>query len=92
MPRRDARACGCSTAAAAPAPTGDAGAIGRAFGFDLTAGLAFGQIKWDAAGGARQHRGDSVSRCGFDIVTSFDVLYGLPDEIEQAGGRRWRAC
>ena len=23
----------------------------------------------------------------FDIVTSFDVLYGLPDEIEQAAGR-----
>ena len=61
---------------------------GRAFGFDLTArGLEF----------ARSHGVDRVVRASigaipfpdasFDVVTSFDVLYGLPDEVEHAAAR-----
>lgn len=61
---------------------------GRAFGFDLTArGLEF----------ARAHGMTRVARASigampfpdatFDIVTSFDVLYGLPDEVESAAVR-----
>lgn len=61
---------------------------GRAFGFDLTArGLEF----------ARAQRVRRVSRASigqipfadgqFDVVTSFDVLYGLPDPVEQAAAR-----
>lgn len=61
---------------------------GRAFGFDLTMrGLEFahahGRTRVARASiGAIPHR-DAT----FDLVTSFDVLYGLPDEVEQAAAR-----
>ena len=61
---------------------------GQAFGFDLTArGLDF----------ARHHGISLVARASvdaipfadatFDVVTSFDVLYGLPDAVEANGVR-----
>lgn len=76
--------CGCGTGANLEM----LGRHGRAFGFDITAiGPRF----------ARQHGLTRVARgsigeipCpdnAFDIVTSFDVLYGLPDEVEQAAAR-----
>jgi SAM-dependent methyltransferase len=61
---------------------------GRAFGFDLTAsGLAFGR----AEGRTRLARA-SIGAIpfpdeSFDVVTSFDVLYSLPDEVEHAAIR-----
>lgn len=62
--------------------------FGHAFGFDLTAsGLAFGK----AAGRTRLVRASigaiPFSDASFDIVTSFDVLYSLPDPVEQAAIR-----
>ncbi len=64
------------------------GRFGRAFGFDLTAsGLAFGHD----AGRTRLARASvgaiPFPDASFDIVTSFDVLYSLPDPIEQAAIR-----
>lgn len=61
------------------------GQFGRSFGFDLTAsGLAFGRT----AGRMRLARASigAIPFVGasFDIVTSFDVLYSLPDPIEHA--------
>ncbi len=61
---------------------------GQAFGFDLTAsGLAFGK----AAGRTRLARASIGAipffDASFDIVTSFDVLYSLPDPVEQAAIR-----
>ena len=81
--------CGCGTGANLEM----LGRHGRAFGFDITAiGPRF----------ARKHGLTRVARgsigeipCpdnAFDIVTSFDVLYGLPDEVEQAAAREaWRS-
>ena len=76
--------CGCGTGANLAL----LGRHGRAFGFDLTArGLAF----------ARAHGVTRVVRASidaipypdgaFDVVTSFDVLYGLPDGVEAAAVR-----
>ena len=64
------------------------GQFGRAFGFDLTAsGLELGR----AAGRVRTARASVASipfpDASFDIVTSFDVLYSLPDPIEQSAIR-----
>ncbi len=61
---------------------------GRAFGFDITAiGPRFAR----AHGLTRVARGSigdiPCADQSFDIVTSFDVLYGLPDAIEQAAAR-----
>ena len=61
---------------------------GRAFGFDITMlGLQF----------ARKHGLTRVARASigeipfpdasFDVLTSFDVLYGLPDPLEAAAAR-----
>lgn len=64
------------------------GRYGQAWGFDLTAsGLEFGR----RAGRTRLARA-SVSAvpfpdAAFDLVTSFDVLYSLPDATEQAAVR-----
>jgi SAM-dependent methyltransferase len=84
--RRDLRLldCGCGTGANLALLARH----GRAFGFDLTArGLQF----------AKAHGLDTVARASigampfpdasFDVLTSFDVLYGLPDEVERAAGR-----
>jgi SAM-dependent methyltransferase len=76
--------CGCGTGANLELLSRH----GRAFGFDVTAhGLRF----------AKSHGLDTVARASigeipfpdasFDIVTSFDVLYGLPDPLERAAGR-----
>jgi SAM-dependent methyltransferase len=61
---------------------------GTAFGFDLTAsGLEYGR----EAGRPRLARASigaiPFPDAAFDIVTSFDVLYSLPDPIEQAAIR-----
>jgi SAM-dependent methyltransferase len=61
------------------------GRYGRAYGFDLTAsGLAFGK----EAGRTRLARASigaiPFASGSFDIVSSFDVLYSLPDPVEHA--------
>jgi SAM-dependent methyltransferase len=61
---------------------------GRAFGFDLTAsGLAHAKH----AGRSRIARASigaiPFGDASFDIVTSFDVLYSLPEPVEQAAVR-----
>ena len=61
---------------------------GRAFGFDLTAsGLAYAR----EAGRRRVARASigaiPFADASFDIVTSFDVLYSLPDEVEHSAVR-----
>jgi SAM-dependent methyltransferase len=64
------------------------GKYGEAFGFDLTeSGLAFGRH----AGRRRLARASigaiPFPDASFDIVTSFDVLYSLPDTIEHSAVR-----
>jgi SAM-dependent methyltransferase len=61
---------------------------GHAFGFDLTeSGLAFGR----EAGRTRLARASigaiPFPDASFDIVTSFDVLYSLPEMVERAAVR-----
>ena len=61
---------------------------GRAFGFDLSAsGLAYGR----EAGRRRLARASigaiPFADASFDIVTSFDVLYSLPDSVEHSAVR-----
>lgn len=84
--RRDLRLldCGCGT--------GNNLALlskyGRAYGFDLTfSGLQFGR-ECGRTKLARASVGEVPFPDGaFDIATSFDVLYSLPDPIEQAAIR-----
>ena len=64
------------------------GRYGRTYGFDLTAsGLAFGR----QSGRTRLARASigaiPFPDASFDVVTSFDVLYSLPDPVEQAAIR-----
>jgi SAM-dependent methyltransferase len=58
---------------------------GRAFGIDIT----FSGLQYAAAGGDRQVAQASAARLpfaagAFDLVTSFDVIYSLPDDVERA--------
>ena len=53
---------------------------GRAYGIDLTwTGLAFARARGDRAV-AQASAARSVRRRAFDLVTSFDVIYGLEDD------------
>ncbi len=76
--------CGCGTGANLQL----LGRHGRAFGFDIT---AIGPRLARAHGFTRVARGSigeiPCPDASFDIVTSFDVLYGLPDDLEQAAVR-----
>ncbi len=70
--------CGCGTGANLDM----LGRYGRAFGFDLSStGMEFGR----AAGRTRMAQASVAAipfRSGyFDVVTSFDVLYALPDPV-----------
>jgi len=84
--RRDLRLldCGCGTGANLELLNEH----GRASGFDITAtGPRFAR----AHGQTRVARGSigaiPCPDATFDVVTAFDVFYGLPDEIEQAAPR-----
>ncbi len=61
---------------------------GRAFGFDITAiGPGFARAH-GLTRVARASIGDiPCADAAFDVVTSFDVLYGLPDDLEKAAVR-----
>lgn len=76
--------CGCGTGA----NLAMLGRHGRAFGFDLTArGLEFAHRQ----GFTRVVRASigeiPCPDASFDVVTSFDVFYGLPDAVEAAAAR-----
>jgi SAM-dependent methyltransferase len=76
--------CGCGTGANLAL----LGRHGRAFGFDLTVrGLEFARAQ-GVTRVARASIGAMPFPSGaFDVVTSFDVLYGLPDAVEAAAAR-----
>lgn len=84
--RRDLRLldCGCGTGANLELLARH----GQAFGFDLTfRGLEFAR-NYGVTRVARASIGAiPFPDAAFDVVTSFDVLYGLPDEVEGAAAR-----
>ena len=65
---------------------------GRAFGIDIT----FSGLKYAVSRGDRQVAQASAAHLPFadgrfDLVTSFDVIYSLPDDVEGAAVREmWR--
>jgi SAM-dependent methyltransferase len=81
--RRDLRAldCGCGT--------GHNLALLRRFGSAAGIDLTLSGLRYAAARGDRQVAQASAARLPFadgtfDLVTSFDVIYSLPDEVERA--------
>ena len=81
--RRDLRSldCGCGT--------GHNLALLRRFGTAVGIDLTFSGLRYAAARGDRQLAQASAARLPFadgtfDLVTSFDVIYSLPDQVEQA--------
>ena len=81
--------CGCGTGANLSMLLGR---YGRTWGFDLT----WTGLEYARGGGATRVAQASVSAipfraAAFDIVTSFDVLYCLPEDVEHAAVREmWR--
>jgi len=58
---------------------------GRAYGIDLTwAGLQYARSRGDKKVARATVAALPVADARFDLVTSFDVLYGLPDDVERA--------
>jgi SAM-dependent methyltransferase len=58
---------------------------GRAYGIDLTwAGLQYARARGERKVARATVGALPIPDGRFDLVTSFDVLYGLPDEVERA--------
>lgn len=84
--RTDARLldCGCGTGANLLV----LGRHGTAVGFDLTArGLAFARREGRTRVARASIGAIPFPDASFDVVTSFDVLYGLPDALEREAVR-----
>ena len=73
--------CGCGTGYNLQMLRG----YGRAYGIDLTwAGLQYARKKGERKVARATVGALPMPDARFDLVTSFDVLYGLPDEVERA--------
>jgi SAM-dependent methyltransferase len=73
--------CGCGTGANLTLLD----RFGRAYGFDLTyVGLTIGRDAGRARLAQASVAAAPVASETFDVVTSFDVLYGLPEPVERA--------
>jgi SAM-dependent methyltransferase len=79
--------CGCGTGANLPW----LGEFGEAFGFDVTwRGLEFGRSSGRARLAQASVTSIPVASESVDVVTSFDVLYCLPDEAERTAVQEMR--